>query len=229
MVMMRAAMKVRKRKRKWRKNKEASKGCTHRDGSQNWFFSQKCYKKSWSNGAKKNRFVKKKKKCQKLSSFCGVTRSLFDVVFPETFMITFTFGASIAVWFMKTSVISDCTVWSFANKKKKKKEKENMKKREKQERKKETRGKKECRNDKLLKNVHFCLENKTGEAPSNVWFSWEQSAFSGCDCASRNQESRPVNFPLARAKLLQNVDYFPGKTEEPPARDLILRKRHNYL
>ena len=31
------------------------------------------------------------------SSFCGV-------------MITITFGASIAVWFMKTSVISDYTV-----------------------------------------------------------------------------------------------------------------------
>ena len=42
--------------------------------------------------------------------FCGVTRSLFDVVFPETFMSTITFGSSIAVWFMKTSVIIDCTV-----------------------------------------------------------------------------------------------------------------------
>ena len=29
--------------------------------------------------------------------------------------ITITFGASIAVWFMKISVISDCTVWSFVN------------------------------------------------------------------------------------------------------------------
>ena len=40
--------------------------------------------------------------CEKLSSFCGV-------------MITITCGASVAVWFMKISVISDCTVRSFAN------------------------------------------------------------------------------------------------------------------
>ena len=42
----------------------------------------------------------------------------------------------------------------------------------------------------------------------------------------RNQRSRPVShkaahiFLLAISKLVQNVDYSPGKTGEPPARDL---------
>ena len=51
-----------------------------------------------------------------------------------------------------------------------------------------------------------------------MWFSWEQSAFSGCD-SLENNGSRPVSHravpivPKARAQLFQNVDYFPGKTE----------------
>ena len=77
-----------------------------------------------------------------------------------------------------------------------------------------------------LENVHFGPENNTEEPPSNVWFSWEQSAFSGCDYSPANSGGRPVShkaaplFPKARATLFQNVDYFPGKTGSPPARGL---------
>ena len=50
-------------------------------------------------------------------------------------------------------------------------------------RKKTKRGKKRvCRNDKHwdhLRMYTLALEN-TGEPPSSVWFSWGQSAFSGC-------------------------------------------------
>ena len=46
-------------------------------------------------------------------------------------------------------------------------------------------------------------------------FSWEQSAFSGCDCSRGNLESRPLSLRAAplfhQAKLLQDVDYFPWK------------------
>ena len=39
-----------------------------------------------------------------------------------------------------------------------------------------------------LNNAHFGPEN-TGEPPSNVWFSWGQSASSGCDFSLVNLES----------------------------------------
>ena len=53
-------------------------------------------------------------------------------------------------------------------------------KKEKMKNKKKGKKKRECRNDKNgpLQNVHFDPEN-TGKLPSNVRFSWEQSAFSG--------------------------------------------------
>ena len=71
--------------------------------------------------------------------------------------------------------------------KKKKQEKLKKRKNKKKKKKEKTEKKVRCRNDKNgpLKNAHFGPEN-TGEPPSNVWFSWEQSALSGCDYSSGN-------------------------------------------
>ena len=91
------------------------------------------------------------------------------------------------------------------------------KKKENQNRK--NKRKRSARNDKygLPKNLHFCFEN-TGEAPSNVWFSWEQSAFSGC-------EGRLSFFP-GEGQTLAERGLFPM---ENGRRDLILEKRDNYM
>ena len=92
----------------------------------------------------------------------------------------------------------------FVESQRKEKEKENSKRRKKREKRKkrkkekmktEKRKKKKkggCRNDKVgpLENVHFCLEN-SGKPPSNVWFSWEHSAFSGCDYSLRELGEPP--------------------------------------
>ena len=110
---------------------------------------------------------------------------------------------------------------------KKKNEKTNQKTNRKTEKNKKWKNR-ECRNDKNgpLKNAHFGPEN-TGEPPSNVWFSWEQSAFSGRDYFCWGfKRARPLShktallYPKARAKLFQNVDQSRGKTGEPPARGL---------
>ena len=121
--------------------------------------------------------------------------------------------------------------WAPWRKRKRKKNKEILKNKEKTEKKKR---KKECRNDKPLKNENFCSERRTrmcGFLGSKVPYR-----------SLRNQRSRPVShkaahiFPQAISKVVQNVDYSPGKTGEPPARDLretceglILRKRELFF
>ena len=72
--------------------------------------------------------------------------------------------------------------------KRKEREKKRRKKKENKKDRKTKKGKKRrCRNDQNvpLWNELFGLEN-TGEPPSNVWFSWEHSTFSGCDNSLKN-------------------------------------------
>ena len=68
------------------------------------------------------------------------------------------------------------------NRKKGKEGKKKKEKVQKKSRKTKKEKKRKCRNDKNgpLEDAHFGPEN-TGQLPSNVWFSWRQSAFSGFD------------------------------------------------
>ena len=79
-----------------------------------------------------------------------------------------------------------------------------------------------CRNDKngQLKNVHCGPEN-IGEPPSNVWFSWVQSAFSECPLFPRELGEPLCSSPYPQA----SVNFFrmwtipQGKRDSRPGGD----------
>ena len=92
-----------------------------------------------------------------------------------------------------------------------------------------------CRNDKngLLKNVHCGPEN-IGEPPSNVWFSWVQSAFSECQLFPRELGEPLCSSPYPQASVnFSECGLSPKEkgtaVREGTARGLILLKRDKYL
>ena len=94
--------------------------------------------------------------------------------------------------------------------KRKRKRKRIKEKKKIQERKRKISEKGRCQNDKNgpLKNVYFCLEN-TVEAPSNVWFSWEQSAERPCE----PQGGSP--FSLGEGQTIAECGLFTRENGEP--------------